>query len=106
MLNETEKKIDTYIGLSLRKGALYVGRQLEEMLVRKKISLLVILPCCPSKTEKHLTDISIGSDLVKYQGSMNLALSCGYEALNAFGISDRNLASALKKHLENKEDNL
>lgn len=104
MHNEIEKKIDSYIGLSVRSGSLFVGKKLEEMIAKKKISLVVILPSCPTKTKQHLLNSIQSIPCIEYKGTFNLAISCGYESLNAFGISDKNLASVLKEHLMTKED--
>ncbi len=105
MLSEKQKqKLDTYFGFAMKKKAVYVGLKMEEMLSRKRLEFLLILPSCTDKKAEELSHYqTINPNLVifRYTGyGYDVKSILGYDLLNAVGIKDVHLAKAIKGLLE------
>lgn len=98
MTETMEKKLTAYFGFAMRKRATVVGLKLEEMLMKNKVSLLIILDSCSTKNEEKLLRlISDKSSCkhIRYRGTFDVKGILGYENLNAVGIKDVSLAAAI-----------
>lgn len=105
MLSEVQiKKLDTYFGFAMKKRAIYVGLKMEEMVERKKLNYIVVLPTCSEKKFDEISSYrSKNPNLVifRYTGDgYSIRSILGYEMLNAVGVDDINLAKAIQSLLE------
>ena len=95
---QDKKKLDGYFGFCQRKRDIHVGLKLEEELEKKKIYLLLLTKECSKKNEELYREKASDSPLTilyRYEGDYPIALACGYEKLNAVGLSDPHLANAI-----------
>ena len=98
-----ENNLKTYLGFALKKKAVFVGVKMEELLKKKKATYLFILSSCNEKKKEELTSFQNDNPkliIYHYLGDYNIKEVLGYEKLNAFIITDNNLASAIKNTLE------
>lgn len=102
--DQNKQKLDTYFGFAMKKKAVYVGLKMEELLSRKRLDFLLVLPSCTDKKFEELSHYqSINPNLVifRYTGSgYDVKSILGYELLNAVGIKDVHLAKAIRTLLE------
>ncbi len=107
MLSENQKKkLDTYFGFAMKKKAVYVGMKMEELLSRKRLDTLLLLPSISDKKKEELEHYkALNPNLVifHYQGEdYDIKSILGYDLLNACGIKDAHLYKAIVDIL--KED--
>ncbi len=110
MLTEKQiRSLDSYFGFAMKKRAVFVGMKMEELLSRKRVGFLLILPSCSSKKEEELRKYKeINPDLIvfRYCGkSYDVKKTLGYELLNAVAIKDCHLAKAIKDTLSLDTEN-
>lgn len=111
MTEEIEKKLAAYFGFASRKRATVVGLKLEELLVKNKVALVIVLPECSTKNEEKLIRLirdEKNCKHIRYTGSFDVKGQLGYEKLKAVGIMDSSLAAAIYETMKleiEKEDN-
>lgn len=96
-----DQKVVSYIGFARRKKAFFIGNQLEERIIKKQICLLVILPSCSKHREEHYKRLLSAEDIVILTEDINSETLGLKKPICAFGISDKNLAGAIKSQLTN-----
>jgi ribosomal protein L30E len=104
MLSENQiRKLDSYFGFALRKRAIYVGMKMEEMLARKRLDFVLVLPSCSEKKELDLSHYKKDNPnlvIYRYEGtSYDVKSVLGFELLNAVGIKDPHLSKAIQSIL-------
>ncbi len=94
-----EQKVISYIGFARRKKAFFIGNQLEDKIVKNQIYLLVILPSCSKHREEHYQRLLRSKAIVILDEDIEPNTLGLKKPICAFGISDINLAGAIKSTL-------
>ena len=86
----------------MKSKSVFVGMKLDEMLQKKKIRALIVLPSCQEKDIQRYKQFQSQKNVkvLFYKGKQNLGLLLGHEHLKAFGIKDSHLGDALIAELE------
>ncbi len=108
MLTDKQKQsLTSYLGFATRKKAIFVGMKMEEMLGKKKANYLFLLPSCTPKKEQQLAKYKEKNPkliIFRYKGAFPIQEVLGYELLNAFVLTDDNLANAILSTLKADEE--